>query len=60
MEKNSSQRWTTTLATEQDKAQIKSLFAEVFQQEMSEELWQWKYGNGRGAAGLHRPGTARG
>ena len=47
---HTSRLWSISDAGEQDKAQIKALFAEVFEQPMSEELWQWKYGDGRGVA----------
>ncbi len=42
-------RWKITTATAQDKDAVKTLFNEVFQPEqMSDALWQWKYGQERG------------
>ncbi|WP_171899474.1 GNAT family N-acetyltransferase [Candidatus Marithrix sp. Canyon 246] len=44
-----SSRWSITTVTENDKAAIRELFNEVFAPEkMSDVLWEWKYGNGRG------------
>lgn len=44
-----SSRWKITTVTENDKAAIRELFEEVFAPEkMSDALWQWKYGDGRG------------
>ncbi len=44
-----SSRWNITTVTENDKVAIRELFDEVFAPEtMSDALWEWKYGNGRG------------
>jgi len=44
-----SSRWNITTITENDKVAIRELFNEVFAPEkMSDALWEWKYGNGRG------------
>jgi hypothetical protein len=42
--------WTAREATEEDKYNIMGLFSEVFGQEMTQDLWYWKYGHGRGCA----------
>ncbi len=42
-------RWKITEVTATDKDAIKQLFGEVFKPEqMTDELWEWKYGQGRG------------
>ena len=42
-------RWKITTATAQDKDAVKTLFNDVFQPEqMSDALWEWKYGQERG------------
>ncbi len=45
-----SNRWLIHEMTVDDKPQIIQLFADVFKQPMSGALWEWKYGDGRGAA----------
>jgi len=45
-------RWLLKLANESDIEAIKGLFKHVFQSDMSDALWDWKYGNGRGNAVL--------
>ena len=47
--KTKSPRWKITFVTANEKNAVKKLFSEVCQpQEMSDALWEWKYGNGRG------------
>ncbi|MDY0330460.1 MAG: GNAT family N-acetyltransferase [Thiomonas sp.] len=43
-------RWQIRLASAQDMPHIQSLFKAVFDQELSEAAWDWKYGQGRGNA----------
>lgn len=46
-------RWRITLARPPDQAAVRALFNEVFAPEqLSPELWEWKYGGGRGLAVL--------
>lgn len=45
-------RWVLKLADETDTNAIRTLFLRVFQNEMPDALWQWKYGGGRGNAVL--------
>ncbi|EIJ42535.1 hypothetical protein BegalDRAFT_1656 [Beggiatoa alba B18LD] len=48
-QKTTRPRWLTRLVTAQDHKDICHLFAQVFKPKvMSEALWQWKYGEGRG------------
>lgn len=48
------QRWTTALAGEADRAEIRELFASVFGHAMPDAFWQWKYGDDRGHAVVAR------
>lgn len=48
------QRWTTALAGDGDRAEIRELFATVFGHAMPDAFWQWKYGDGRGHAVVAR------
>lgn len=43
-------RWRIGHARETDREEIAALFAKVFGHEMTPELWNWKYGEGRGDA----------
>jgi SAM-dependent methyltransferase len=43
-------RWRVGRVGPDNAGAMRTLFAEVFQQAMSEEHWHWKYGNGRGYA----------
>jgi hypothetical protein len=43
-------RWRIRLAAQQDMPQIQSLFRTVFNQELSQATWSWKYAGGRGNA----------
>lgn len=50
--RQTSDRWPVREATAEDAPGIRELFHEVFGQAMTEDLWQWKYGGGRGHAVL--------
>jgi len=50
LQKGAGPRWLLSAATPGDAPAIRRLFREVFQHELSEALWQWKYGDGRGEA----------
>jgi len=43
-------RWRVGRVHEANCGDMRALFAETFHHEMSEAHWQWKYGEGRGAA----------
>lgn len=45
-------RWRVSVAQPSNQAAIRDLFQRVFGHPMSPELWQWKYGDGRGIATL--------
>lgn len=47
-------RWRISLAQEDDHADIAALFSQVFGHELTPELWNWKYGEGRGNAVIAR------
>lgn len=42
-------RWHAVDVDREDISEVRTLFAEVFGQGMSEEVWRWKYADGRGA-----------
>jgi hypothetical protein len=42
--------WSIHEMKAEDAAEIRTLFLHVFQHEMSESLWNWKYAEGRGCA----------
>jgi cyclopropane fatty-acyl-phospholipid synthase-like methyltransferase len=47
--KTQSPRWKITFVTANEKNAVKALFSEVCQpEEMSDALWEWKYGDSRG------------
>ncbi len=52
MQTEPTKKWTVEVAQPRDKKAIRVLFQTVFEAPMSEELWQWKYGNGRGCAAV--------
>ena len=43
-------RWMALPLGENDQAEVRALFERVFGTPMSEALWRWKYGQGRGCA----------
>jgi SAM-dependent methyltransferase len=49
-QKKEAPRWRVTEVTPQHQEAVRALFVQVFQQEMSPQLWQWKYGHGQGLA----------
>ncbi len=49
-EKVATPRWKLKEVTQQDQMAMRQTFAEVFQHEMSPEMWQWKYGKSHGMA----------
>lgn len=57
MVKGEAPRWAVREAGDADREAIRGLFGEVFGHPLSEPMWQWKYGDGRGHATLvHRDG----
>lgn len=52
--KTTAARWRLSESTPEDLPGCLSLFKEAFAAEMSPELWQWKYGEGRGRAVVAR------
>jgi hypothetical protein len=56
--KRSAGRWRVSHAETCDFPALAELFHRVFQEKMSEKLWSWKYGEGRGQASIvWRDGT---
>lgn len=49
-EKMQAPRWQLTEVSATDYSAVSDLFAEVFNQTLSQSLWQWKYGENRGMA----------
>ncbi|MDA3970922.1 MAG: GNAT family N-acetyltransferase [Desulfobulbaceae bacterium] len=47
-------RWQITSLLESDVPAMQKLFKQVFAKEMSQALWHWKYGDGRGVAIIGR------
>lgn len=45
-----SPRWRILPVTEQQKSDMQTLFKQVFNADMSNAMWQWKYGQQRGVA----------
>jgi hypothetical protein len=45
-----STRWRILPVTEQQKSDVQTLFKHVFNADMSDAMWQWKYGQQRGVA----------
>ncbi len=53
LRKHAAPRWRISVMQPDDAAAVRGLFNEVFAPEtLTPELWQWKYGNGRGLATL--------
>jgi len=49
-QKQGTPRWRVRAVTASQQDQVRQLFSQVFQQELSAEMWAWKYGNGHGMA----------
>jgi hypothetical protein len=43
-------RWRLHIGCAEDASAMRHLFEECFNQPMSQELWEWKYGDGRGCS----------
>lgn len=54
LRKSGTPRWRISHVLPKDFPEVSALFHEVFGHPMSRELWQWKYGEGRGNAVVAR------